>query len=121
MENLGFAHQWVQWIVSCVSSVRYSVKFNGAILDSLAPMRGLRQGDLLSLFLFLFVADGLSALMRNGADSGAFEPVKICTRALGVSHLLFADDTMLFLRPMLCKLIISRGSFLAMPRPPGSA
>ena len=37
MQKLGFAHQWVQWIMTCVTSVRYSVKFNGAILDSFVP------------------------------------------------------------------------------------
>lgn len=80
----------------CVTSVRYFVKFNEAILDSFAPTRGLRQGDPLSPFLLLFVADGLSVLLRNGAETGAFDPVKICRRAPGVSH-LFADNTMLFL------------------------
>ena len=37
MQKLGFTHQWVQWIMTCVTSVRYSVKFNGAILDSFVP------------------------------------------------------------------------------------
>jgi ribonuclease HI len=98
MMKLGFARQWVQWIMSCVTSVRYSVKFNGALLDSFAPSRGLRQGDPLSPFLFLFVADGLSALLKQGVDNEEIEPVKVCPGAPGVSHLLFADDTILFFK-----------------------
>lgn len=53
--------------------------------------------DPLSPFLFLFVADGPSALLRNGAETGAFEPVKFCRGAPGISH-LFADDTLLFFK-----------------------
>lgn len=74
------------------------MKFNGAILDPFAPMHGFRQGDPLSSFLFLFVADGLSVLLTRGAETSAFDPLKICRRAPGVSHLLFANDTILFLK-----------------------
>ena len=96
MQKLGFAHRWIDWIMTCVTSVRYSVRFNGTLLDSFAPSRGLRQGDPLSPFLFLFVADGLSAILKHYVSSGDITPVKVCRRAPGISHLLFADDTMLF-------------------------
>uniref|UniRef100_A0A8I6XXF5 Reverse transcriptase domain-containing protein n=1 Tax=Hordeum vulgare subsp. vulgare TaxID=112509 RepID=A0A8I6XXF5_HORVV len=98
MEKLGFSNQWIQWIMACVTSVKYSVKFSGAILDSFTPSRGLHQGDPLSPFLFLFVVDGLSALLRQGVASNNIAPVKVCRRAPGVSHLLFADDTLLFFK-----------------------
>jgi hypothetical protein len=63
LQRLGFSGRWVDWIMSCVTSVRYQVKFNGNLLDTFLPSRGIRQGDPLSPFLFLFVADGLSTLL----------------------------------------------------------
>jgi hypothetical protein len=98
MQRLGFSHRWVDWIMACVTSVRYQVKFNGNLLDSFSPSRGLRQGDPLSPFLFLFVADGLSTLLQRVVTTNAIEPVKICRHAPGISHLLFADDSLLFFK-----------------------
>jgi hypothetical protein len=98
MQKLGFSHRFVGWIMTCVTSVRYVVKFNGTLLDSFAPSGGLRQGDPLSPFLFLFVADGLSALLNKGIHENSLSPIKVCRRAPGVSHLLFADDTLLFFK-----------------------
>jgi hypothetical protein len=98
MQRLGFSQRWVDWIMSCVTSVRYQVKFNGSLLDSFSPSRGLRQGDPLSPFLFLFVADGLSNLLHHEVQNNNIEPVKICRRAPGISHLLFADDSLLFFK-----------------------
>jgi hypothetical protein len=59
---------------------------------------GSRQGDPLSPFLFLFVADALSSLLQKEVNDNAIQPVKICHRAPGVSHLLFADDSLLFFK-----------------------
>jgi hypothetical protein len=101
MQKLGFAHRWVDWIISCVTSVSYKVKFNGTLLDSFSPSRGLRQGDPLSPFLFLFVVDGLSTLLQREVAANNIEPVKICRRAPGVSHLLLADDSLLFFKAQL--------------------
>jgi hypothetical protein len=98
MQRLGFSRRWVDWIMSCVTSVSYKVKLNGDLLDSFSPSRGLRQGDPLSPFLFLFVADGLSTLLQNEVQQNNIAPVKICRRAPGISHLLFADDSLLFFK-----------------------
>ena len=98
MKGLGFSHRWISWIKSCVTTVSYSVKLNGTLLDSFSPSRGLRRGDPLSPFLFLFVADGLSALIQKEIADNQIEPLKVCRRAPGISHMLFADDTLLFLK-----------------------
>jgi hypothetical protein len=62
------------------------------------PTRGLRQGDSLSPFLFLFIVDGLAALLQSEISSGGIAPIKVCRCAPGVSHLLFEDDTLLFFK-----------------------
>jgi hypothetical protein len=62
-------------------------------LDTFAPSRGLRQGDPLSPYLFLLVADGLSCLLQKEIDSGALQDLHICRHGPGISHLLFSDDS----------------------------
>jgi hypothetical protein len=96
MQRMGFSYRWVDWIMSCITSVSYKVKFNENLLDSFSPSWGLRQGDPLSPFLFLFVVDGLSTLLQHEVNNHNIDAVKICRNAPGVSHLLFADDSLLF-------------------------
>ena len=91
----GFDPIWIDRIMACVSSVKYSIKFNGKLLESFTPSRGLRQGDPLSPFLFLFVVDALSDLISKSVADGDLRGVSICRGAPIISHLPFADDTML--------------------------
>ncbi|XP_057803553.1 uncharacterized protein LOC131018874 [Salvia miltiorrhiza] len=63
---------------------------------SFEPSRGLRQGDPLSPFLFLFCAEALSGLLRKAETNNLLHGARICRTAPRVSHILFADDCIIF-------------------------
>ncbi|KAA3462866.1 reverse transcriptase [Gossypium australe] len=58
MNKIGFARKWIELIMKCITSVSYTVLINGSRGRIFNPSRGLRQGDPLSLFYFLYVVRG---------------------------------------------------------------
>ena len=95
---MGFHSQWVQLVMSLVSFVSFSVLFNGSPLEEFRPTRGLHQGDPISPYLFLLAAEGLSGLLKQSRQSPHLHGIKVASTAPAVNHLLFVDDSMLFVR-----------------------
>ncbi|KAA3465211.1 reverse transcriptase [Gossypium australe] len=96
MKKLGFDPEWVALLMKCVTTVSYSVVLNGNNGKIFSPSRGLRQGDPLSPFLFLFCGEGLSSLMKLGIRDKLLRGVKASRSGHQISHLLFVDDCILF-------------------------
>jgi hypothetical protein len=96
MLRLGFHRSWVDMVMRLVTSVSFSVLFNGDSLDSFTPPRGIRQGDPISPYLFVLATEGLSCLLKSMNQSSILKGIIVAPSALMVSHLLFADDSLLF-------------------------
>ena len=65
-------------------------------MGNIKPTRGLRQGDPLSPYLFLLCAMGLQGLIKKAETNGDIRGVTIFRNGPRVSHLFFADDSVLF-------------------------
>ena len=98
MRKLGFTDKLVTLIMSCLTSVSYAVLLNGQPVGNIKPTRGLRQGDPLSPYLFLLCAMGLQGLLKKAEANGDIRGVSLCRNGPQVSHLFFADDSVLFCR-----------------------
>jgi hypothetical protein len=99
LRRCGFGEKWCMWIKQCISTARFSILINGAPCGYFGSSRGVRQGDPLSPFLFDLVMEAFSrminAIMSRGLISGFSVGSRDQTRVV-VSHLLFADDTLVF-------------------------
>lgn len=96
MRRLGFRERWINLMMMCVNTVSYSVLVNEEPNGRIFPTRGLRQGDPISLYLFLLCAEGLLAMLRLDANGGIQRGISVCRQAPVVSHLLFANDCIVF-------------------------
>ena len=99
--KMGFQALWVALIMECISAVSYSILVNGESKGIITPSRGLRQGDPLSPFLFLFCAEGLDAILGKSAREGEIEGFSLCRNGPKLTHLFFADDCLIFCRSTL--------------------
>ena len=98
MRKLGFNEKWITLMTLCVSTVSYSILINGAPNGFIQPTRGIRQSDPVSPFLFLLCSEGLHGLLTQSALRGDIHGFSISKISPTLTHLLFADNSLLFCR-----------------------
>lgn len=93
LHKMGFSEHWNRVTTTCIGGCKFSVMFNGKLGNNFVATRGLWQGDPLSPSLFILVEEVLSRGLYTHLDRvDAFTT----TLAQCPSHLLFADDFILF-------------------------
>ena len=104
----GFLEKWRRWIVWCISTVKFSILFNGVkfsillngtSVDFFRSTKGVHQVDPPSLLLFDIFIKSLCRILDAIAMLGQFLGFLVGNVAgtlLTVSHLIFANDTFIF-------------------------
>ncbi|XP_057958496.1 uncharacterized protein LOC131151259 [Malania oleifera] len=95
--HLRFPAEMISWIMEYVTTTSYSISLNGRFFGFFKGSKGLRQGDPLSPLLFVMCVEYLSRLLKSVESKSDFKFHPKC-EALRLSHLVFADDLMMFSR-----------------------
>ena len=99
LQRCGFSEKWRNWIMCCISTVKFFILINGSLSDFFGSSRGIWQEDPLSPLLFDIVMEGLSRMLDVAATTSQFSGFSIGNTAgnsVMVSHLLFVDGTLIF-------------------------
>jgi hypothetical protein len=95
----GFCTNWIDWILNLISSTFFSILVNGTPSQPFSPSRGIRQGDPLSPFLFVIMAEGLGRYIKASIENGSLQGLPLHGLQPAASHSQFVDDTMLMNTP----------------------
>lgn len=95
LRALAIPEIFINWIQQCISTPSFTISVNGRTSGYFKSTKGLRQGDPLSPYLFVLAMEVFSKLLHSRFEAGYihYHPK---TSELSVSHLMFADDVMIF-------------------------
>lgn len=104
IRRLELNERWISLVMMCISTVSYSVLINGEEKGNIIPSRRLRHGDLISPYFFSLCAVGLFSMLRKEEEQGNIWGISISREAPQISHLFFADDSIVF-----CRALVEEG------------
>jgi hypothetical protein len=90
-----FPPPFVDLVLECVTTSSFSILVNGGQLESFKPSRGIRQGDPLSLYLFILCMEYLSLKILEACSNNSWKAIKASRNGPSFSHMFFADDLLL--------------------------
>ena len=96
LKKFGFNNTFCIWIESIINLEYLSISINGTQHGYFHCTRGVRQGDPLSPLLFCLAKDVLSRSISKLVEEGKIELITGTRHEKVPSHILYADDIMLF-------------------------
>ena len=101
LKAFDFHPTWIQWMSSLISSSFFSILLNGSPSPTFKPSRGIRQGDPLSPFPFILMAEGIIKSITTTVNTSSLKGLPVHNMNPPLSHTQFVDDTTLMGEPTL--------------------
>ncbi|XP_061350333.1 uncharacterized protein LOC133295506 [Gastrolobium bilobum] len=96
LSEINIPESLVNIIMQCITSTELEILWNGSKAGSILPSRGLRQGDPISPYIFVLCMEKLTHLISDAIARKEWKPMAAGRGGPTISHLLFADDLLLF-------------------------
>nr|GEW55108.1 RNA-directed DNA polymerase, eukaryota, reverse transcriptase zinc-binding domain protein [Tanacetum cinerariifolium] len=93
--KVGFHRVMVNWIMTCISTTSFLICVNGEICGYFKGGRGLRQGNLMSPYIFTLVMEVLNVIMIKNINEDKKFIYHYGCKELKLTHLCFADDLLM--------------------------
>ncbi|KAK3200796.1 hypothetical protein Dsin_024211 [Dipteronia sinensis] len=100
MGRLDFSPAWIGRIMGYVTLVSFFFLVNGVVCGLVFPSKGLRQGDTLSLYLYLLVTEGFSSLIRKAVLKRDYKSFQASILDPLISLFFLQTIVCSFLRPL---------------------
>lgn len=75
LKKMKFFDRWIRLINQCVTTVQFWIHFNGVPSVLFSPYRNIRDGDPLSLYLFILCVVRFSCLINHAVKQGVWKGV----------------------------------------------
>lgn len=98
LQKTGFPLRVVSLVIRCITFVSYEILINGQPSKIFYPERGLIHVDPLSPYIFILCANVLSGSITSKVRKNNIHVLRVERGSPIISHLLFADDSLLFAR-----------------------
>ncbi|XP_049369327.1 uncharacterized protein LOC125834199 [Solanum verrucosum] len=110
-----FSAKFISWIMTCVTTVSYSLLLNGRLTKTLHANTGLRQGYLMLPYLFVLAIEYLDRELQQLTKNGNFNFHPRC-RKLETIHVCFDDDLLIYYWADLISITLLNEDFMKFAR-----
>lgn len=105
---VGLSDNWINWIMRCVAGPTMNLLWNGEKTEAFTPLRGLRQGDPISPYLFVLCMERLCHMIEHAVGAKEWKPIRLSRGGPNLSHICFADDLILFAEASVAQVHVIR-------------
>jgi len=118
LSDMGFPTKNVHWIMTCVSTVSYSLMINGGLTQPFNAIKSIRQENPISPYIFVLALEYLGRQLIELARNGNFN-FHPRFRKLGSVHFCFADDLLIYCRADIISVRLLNEAFIMFSKASG--